>query len=156
MKINMLILFTLIVTACTFKSKTALEKFLATNLQPTEKQVNKLNIGETITFGVSSRSGVDEGRYPPAKTYGQHIDNKYFEYIKTEHFADGAAGGYSYNYEVYRAIKTGSTNIIAYAITNTSAIKAVPAGNQSVQYIDSINSIKPVEEITSTYQFVIR
>jgi hypothetical protein len=145
MKITISIALTFLLFSCKQTPQQKIDKFLSPHLEPTEKQDNKMKVGETIVFGHGETSGIDRGRYP-APTYSNDMDTAFFKFVKSESFNDGADGGSSYYYDIYKAIKAGTTKIEYYKTAKTYQ-----------QSPDSIGSkIEPfTKEKLATYNFII-
>jgi hypothetical protein len=122
-----------------------LKKFKSHHLEPSSEKVNELKLGQTIIFESAERSGIDRGRFP-APSYYNDIDNAFFQFVKTERFDDGAAGGYSYEFEIYKAIATGNTKITYHKVT-TSQHERTPNDTTVSQRKD---------EIIDTYEMIIK
>jgi hypothetical protein len=98
---------------CTQSYNTKIKNILSKHVQPTEANLNKIDVGETIVFQYGERMGIDRSRYP-SPIYEKNIDTNFFKYIKTETIDDGSDGGMEYTFEIYKAIKAGTTKIEVY------------------------------------------
>ncbi len=99
--------------ACTQSYKSQIKNILSRHLQPTEANLNKIAVGETIVFQYGERMGIDRSKYP-SPIYEKNIDNNFFQYVKTETIDDGSDGGMEYTFEIYKAVKAGNTKIEVY------------------------------------------
>jgi hypothetical protein len=146
MKSIIAIALSILLFACKQTPQQKIDKFLSKHLEPTEKQDNRMKVGETIVFGHSETMGIDRGLYP-APSYSNEMDTAFFKFVKSESFNDGADGGSAYYYDIYRAIKVGTTKI-EYNKT-TQNYQDSP---------DSINSkTEPyTKEKLATYNFIIK
>lgn len=115
-RMQLIMAFSILLFSCTQTPQQKIDKFLSHHLEPTEKQDNKIEVGETIVFSHSETMGINRELYP-SPTYSNEMDTAFFKYVKTESFNDGAAGGSSYYYNIYKAIKAGTTKIEYYKTT---------------------------------------
>jgi hypothetical protein len=130
--------------ACTQTYQDKIKNILSQHLEPSEKNDNKLSVGKTIVFEHSEGEGIDRSRYP-APTYPIEADKSYFEFVKTEEVNDGADGGSTYYFDIYKAIKKGTTKINRYKVTPIP-LKSEPADTLPKQNI---------RELYGTYAFTI-
>jgi hypothetical protein len=131
--------------SCKQTPQQKIDKLLSQHLEPTEKKDNKMKVGETIVFGHGETMGIDRGHYP-APSYSNEMDTAFFKFVKSESFNDGAAGGSAYYYDIYKAVKAGTTKI-EYNKTTQNYLEGP----------DSVNSkIEPfTKEKLATYNFII-
>jgi hypothetical protein len=131
--------------ACNQTPQQKIDTFLSHHLEPTDKQDNKMKVGETIVFGHSETMGIDRGRYP-APTHSNEMDTVFFKFVKSESHNDGAAGGSAYYYNIYKAVKAGTTKI-EYNKTTQNYL-------EGPDYVNS--KIEPfTKEKLATYNFII-
>ncbi len=142
-----IIIFSLIfLFSCTQTPQQKIDKFVSKHVEPTEKQDNKIEVGETIVFSHSETMGINRELYP-APSYSNEMDTAFFKFVKTESFNDGADGGSAYYFDIYKAIKAGTTKI-----------EYIKTTQNYLPNRDSINSkIEPYsKEKIATYNFIIK
>jgi hypothetical protein len=143
---SIIIAFSILLFSCTQTPQQKIDKFLGQHIEPTEKQDNKMQVGQTIVFGYSETMGIDRGRYP-TPNYNKEIDTAYFTYVKSESFNDGAAGGSEYHYSIYKAIKAGATKIEYYKTTQNYQPSRDSIGSKTEPF---------TKEKLATYTFIIK
>ncbi len=110
MKYYFVILILLCLNACTETVEKKVASLEKANYSPTSDKTNKLKLGQTIYFETAITEGIDRSKYP-APINSKEIDKAFFEFIKDESINDGAAGGRTYTFNIYKAIKKGTTQI---------------------------------------------
>jgi hypothetical protein len=146
MKPLIILTLTILLFACKQTPQQKIDKFLSHHVEPTEKQDNKMKAGETIIFSHSETMGIDRGRYP-APTYSNDMDTAFFKYVKSESFNDGASGGSEYFYDIYKAVKAGTTKIERYKTTQNYQPSPDSIGSKTEPF---------TKEKTATYNFIIK
>jgi hypothetical protein len=131
--------------ACKQTPQQKIDTFLSDHVEPAEKQDNKLKVGATIVFGHSETMGIDRSRFP-APSYSNEMDTAFFKYVKSESFNDGASGGAEYFYDIYKAVKAGTTKIERYKTAQTYQQSPDSIGSKTAPF---------TKEKTATYNFII-
>jgi hypothetical protein len=131
--------------ACKQTTEQKVNKILSKHVTPTEKKDNVMQVGETIVFQHGETSGIDRGSFP-ATRYEKDIDTAFFTFDHSEFIKDGADGGTTYYFDIYKAIKKGNIKIESYKITQSYLSNPDSISSKTEPY---------TKEKMATYNFII-